>query len=563
MCVSVCLCVCVSHTLVSFLCCRVPGPDEPPTSEEANEVVEVKAEEAPTSDALSYMPGRVSQLIADYAFNLEEKFLNTYIVPGFYEPEHFEEMEGWDSKKVQAFKDYLEKRHDGVRELVEEALRDFEYGEEGEGYEGDEAGADEGEAKAPPVSASADEADEADEGDEGDEADEADEGEAKTEEGEEGEDEAGEADEGEAKTEEGEDEDDEDDEEDGEEGEEGEDEDDEAKAPPAEEPAGPGPSPVPAQPVAPDEGDEGEEGDESDEEVNDPVSSQLARLHIVMEENKAPAMAPSAAFSFANAGQPLRRPLISLDRDSSDESDSTEDNNSDPDSRELPTDGAVDAMTMVEIRNVIRRLRLNTVRCLSNGRIAYGQITTSGAGRTRPTIVAEVKDGLNRIRLARLQHESGQADRRAQRAALRVDLRARRAARNAERAIRRALRRGEPSIPVVEQKQAPVPAPAQPAPTPAPGPAPIPFSSMDFGDCDDSLCGICGRHEPGVWDGDELQEDIICRECAAAGWNYDEGTDCYVCLGPTKHTFTRTHCTHVQALRLTERCRSPSSYVLL
>ena len=126
--------------------------DEPPTSEEANEVIEVKAEEAPTSDALSFMPGRVSQLIADYAFNLEEKFLNTYIVPGFYEPEHFDEMEGWDSKKVQAFKDYLEKRHDGARELVEEALRDFEYGEEGEegeGYESDEAGeADEGEAKA-------------------------------------------------------------------------------------------------------------------------------------------------------------------------------------------------------------------------------------------------------------------------------------------------------------------------------------------------------------------------------------------------------------------------------
>ena len=88
-------------------------------------------------------------------------------------------------------------------------------------------------------------------------------------------------------------------------------------------------------------------------------------------------------------------------------------------------------MAMAEIRNVIRRLGLSTVRPLSNGRVVYGEITTSGTGRTRPTIVAEVKDGLNRLRHARLQHESGQAERRARRAAHRADRRFRRAARNA------------------------------------------------------------------------------------------------------------------------------------
>jgi hypothetical protein len=51
-----------------------PPPYEMPAREpavvfeaEAKEVVEAKAGEAPASDALSYMPGRVSQLIADYA----------------------------------------------------------------------------------------------------------------------------------------------------------------------------------------------------------------------------------------------------------------------------------------------------------------------------------------------------------------------------------------------------------------------------------------------------------------------------------------------------------------
>ena len=129
-------------------------------------------------------------------------------------------------------------------------------------------------------------------------------------------------------------------------------------------------------------------------------------------------------------------------------------------------------------------------------------------------IRSEVQESLSRRRLSRLQDANRRSDRRAE----------------------RARRLAELSTPV-EQKQAPPPAqpaPAQPEPIPFPFET-IPSDSMDFGTPEASLCGICGRPEEGNWDGDELQEVIMCSECARAGWNYDERIDCYVRLGLTPY----------------------------
>ena len=250
-------------------------------------------------------------------------------------------------------------------------------------------------------------------------------------------------------------------------------------------------------------------------------------------------MAPSAAFSFANAGQPLSPLIPDSDSDDSEEevkappasfsfansqlrtpvdSDDSDDSEQDYYPPPLPTNDDVARMKITQLRKVIDDHSLRQ----RNG----NRITTSGLGRMMQMVVADVQEALGR---KRIYHQS-----------LEQKLEQKRRAREVRRQN--------------EAKAAT-----------APNPAPIPWSSMDFGDCDDSLCGICGRPEPGVWDGDELQEDIICNQCAAARWNYDEGTDCYVCLGPTHGTHhartmhapcthhartahaTCTHCTHAQA----------------
>ena len=49
---------------------------------------------------------------------------------------------------------------------------------------------------------------------------------------------------------------------------------------------------------------------------------------------------------------------------------------------------------------------------------------------------------------------------------------------------------------------------------------------MNFGDSENSLCGICGDEEDGFWKGDELVEDTICWSCSRK-WVYDDESEEY------------------------------------
>jgi len=62
------------------------------------------------------------------------------------------------------------------------------------------------------------------------------------------------------------------------------------------------------------------------------------------------------------------------------------------------------------------------------------------------------------------------------------------------------------------------------------------WDNMDFGDIDESRCGICGcKSDNGLWDEDgDMLEDVICDDCDKH-WRYDENRDAYV---PRKPMFT-------------------------
>jgi RNA processing factor Prp31 len=67
----------------------------------------------------------------------EKKLVNEmcckFIIPNWYKPSHFKQMEGWDEDKVEDFKDYLLKcvlAHDEIYEYVEEVLENFIRDEE-------------------------------------------------------------------------------------------------------------------------------------------------------------------------------------------------------------------------------------------------------------------------------------------------------------------------------------------------------------------------------------------------------------------------------------------------
>ncbi len=58
-----------------------------------------------------------------------------YIIPNWYLPEHFDEMEGWNEARVNEFKEYLTKvicAYDSVKQFVQEVIHSFneEYPQE-------------------------------------------------------------------------------------------------------------------------------------------------------------------------------------------------------------------------------------------------------------------------------------------------------------------------------------------------------------------------------------------------------------------------------------------------
>ena len=72
----------------------------------------------------------------EYAYTTE--MCRRYIIPNWYLPEHFDEMEGWNEARVNEFKEYLTKvicAYDSVKQFVQEVIYSFnqEYPEEDDG----------------------------------------------------------------------------------------------------------------------------------------------------------------------------------------------------------------------------------------------------------------------------------------------------------------------------------------------------------------------------------------------------------------------------------------------
>ena len=73
----------------------------------------------------------------EYAYTTE--MCRRYIIPNWYHPHHFDEMEGWSEERVDDFKRYLVKvvcAYDSVKEFVQDVIRSFEE-EYPEGETGD------------------------------------------------------------------------------------------------------------------------------------------------------------------------------------------------------------------------------------------------------------------------------------------------------------------------------------------------------------------------------------------------------------------------------------------
>jgi hypothetical protein len=63
-----------------------------------------------------------------FGTRLVDEMCSKFIIPYWYEPSDFEQMEGWDEEQVEDFKKYLIKcvsRYDGIREYVEEVLDNY------------------------------------------------------------------------------------------------------------------------------------------------------------------------------------------------------------------------------------------------------------------------------------------------------------------------------------------------------------------------------------------------------------------------------------------------------
>ena len=63
----------------------------------------------------------------EYAYTTE--MCRRYIIPNWYRPQHFDEMEGWSEARVNEFKEYLTKvvcAYDGVKQFVREVIHSFE-----------------------------------------------------------------------------------------------------------------------------------------------------------------------------------------------------------------------------------------------------------------------------------------------------------------------------------------------------------------------------------------------------------------------------------------------------
>jgi hypothetical protein len=74
------------------------------------------------------MDGKTTPFDTDHDALVEE-MLRVFIVPNWYLPEHFEEMNGWSADKVNAFKNYVSKAicyHDHVKDIVRELIIGFE-----------------------------------------------------------------------------------------------------------------------------------------------------------------------------------------------------------------------------------------------------------------------------------------------------------------------------------------------------------------------------------------------------------------------------------------------------
>jgi len=59
---------------------------------------------------------------------LVHEMLSKFIIPNWYKPKHFKQIEGWDERKIELFKNYLTKcvcSRDVIREYVEEVLEHF------------------------------------------------------------------------------------------------------------------------------------------------------------------------------------------------------------------------------------------------------------------------------------------------------------------------------------------------------------------------------------------------------------------------------------------------------
>jgi hypothetical protein len=80
------------------------------------------------------MDGKTTPFDTDHDALVDE-MLRVFIVPNWYLPEHFEEMNGWSVDKVNAFKNNMAKAicyFDHVKQFVHELIGEFEdeYGEE-------------------------------------------------------------------------------------------------------------------------------------------------------------------------------------------------------------------------------------------------------------------------------------------------------------------------------------------------------------------------------------------------------------------------------------------------
>ena len=82
---------------------------------------EVDSGENPVNDEQPFMDDN------EYAYTTE--MCRRYIVPNWYLPEHFDEMEGWSEARIDGFKEYLTKvvcAYDSVKQFVREVIHSFE-----------------------------------------------------------------------------------------------------------------------------------------------------------------------------------------------------------------------------------------------------------------------------------------------------------------------------------------------------------------------------------------------------------------------------------------------------